>query len=188
VKYPEDDGFTWWRVYGWLGLLVGVPYSIFHGIHDPSLSAFYFFLAITVGLLCVFILKYSRVAFLFATILSLNPLLWIINGIYLKNRWQHPLVLTGRNQVTDDVVPDAPFTEHEVSNEYLSGIPPLSPLSIEPSNDDFRKAAEEVERGDYDKGSWERLYYETDGDLAKTRARYIGQRAKQLAKEAAPRG
>lgn len=31
-----------------------------------------------------------------ATIISVNPLVWIINGIYLKNRWCHPKVNNGQ--------------------------------------------------------------------------------------------
>ena len=42
------------------------------------------------------ILKFNKYAFLIATILSFNPLLWIINGIYLKNRWCHPRVNNGK--------------------------------------------------------------------------------------------
>lgn len=40
----------------------------------------------------ILILKFNKYAFLIATVLSLNPLLWIINGIYLKNCWCHPKV------------------------------------------------------------------------------------------------
>ena len=42
--------------------------------------------------LMIMILKLSKYAFLIATVISLNPLLWIINGIYLKNRWNHQKV------------------------------------------------------------------------------------------------
>ena len=181
----KDDGFTWWRVYGWLGLIVGVPYSIAMGVNDRDLAGMYFIFAAVGGFLCVFILQYSRAAFLWATILSLNPLLWIINGIYLKNRWNHPLVLKrlGKGHEECAAVPLSVEEKARNEGEASSPIAP-QPRSVEPSNDDFRLAAEEVDRGEYDKGFWERLYAEADGDLAKTRARYIAQRAKQLAKEA----
>jgi len=40
----------------------------------------------------ILILQFNKYAFLIATILSINPIAWIINGIYLKNRWNHPKV------------------------------------------------------------------------------------------------
>lgn len=185
----KDDGFTWWRVYGWLGLIVGVPYSIALGVNDRDLAGMYFIFAAVGGFLCVFILQYSRAAFLWATILSLNPLLWIINGIYLKNRWNHPLVLERLGKEQEESIAVSPSVEDKVGNDGKTGNPIAPPpRSLEPSNDNFRQAAEEVDRGEYDKGFWERLYAEADGDLAKTRARYIAQRAKQLAIEAVPQG
>lgn len=182
----KHDGFTWWRVYGWLGLIVGVPYSIALGVNDRDLSGLYFIFAAVGAFLCVFILKYSRAAFLWATILSFNPLVWIINGIYLRNRWNHPLVLKRLGNGQEEGVAVSPFTQEKASGMDSVSVPQVYPRSPEPSNDDFRRAAEEVDRSDYDKGLWERLYAEADGDLAKTRARYIAQRAKQLAKEAVP--
>ena len=44
------------------------------------------------SVLMIMVLKFNKYAFLIATILSLNPLLWIINGIYLKRRWKHPKI------------------------------------------------------------------------------------------------
>lgn len=47
--------------------------------------AFFFIL---MGLVGVGVIKRMRVAFIIHTILSLNPILWVINGIYIKNRWK----------------------------------------------------------------------------------------------------
>lgn len=47
-------------------------------------------------------------------------------------------------------------------------------------NQSFAAASEEVESGKIDKGLWARLYAETDGDEAKTKARYIKFRASQI--------
>jgi len=41
-----------------------------------------------VGVAGVFVLKRSRQAYLWLTILLFMPLLWIINGVYLSNRWK----------------------------------------------------------------------------------------------------
>lgn len=177
----KDLSFRWWKIYGWLGLVVGVPYSIVMGFSSHSLSGLFFLLAILTGFISVFILQYNRAAFLWATILSLNPLLWIINGVYLKNRWNHPAVLEGSLKIKESV-PEIKPTE---KSEAKDSVPQPITRSVVPSDDDFRLAGEEVDRGDYEKGLWERLYAETDGDLGKTRARYVGRRAAQIASRSA---
>ena len=87
----EDEltGFTWWQIWGWMGLILGDLY-LFSSIEImPELTII---LIILNTILMVMILKFNKYAFLIATLLSFNPLLWIINGIYLKNRWHHPKV------------------------------------------------------------------------------------------------
>ncbi len=179
----EDGGFVWWRIYGWLGLIVGVPYMVFLGVTAVRFSGLYFMAAAVGGFINVFILQYSRTAFLWATILSLNPLLWIINGIYLKKRWNHPKVLQGSGKAMEvqayPTSSDTPLTQDSAPPPPSKPIPP----SVGPSNEDFRLAAEEVDRGDYDRGLWERFFAETDGDLGKTRARYVARRAAQIASQ-----
>lgn len=82
----NEIGFAWWTTWGWLGLTFGNLYliSIFSSYDKIGIGMFFIntFLMIAV-------LNYNKYAFLVATIISLNPLLWIINAIYLKNRWQH---------------------------------------------------------------------------------------------------
>ena len=46
-------------------------------------------------------------------------------------------------------------------------------------DDDYAEAAREIEAGTLDRGLWERLFHEADGDVQKTRARYIGHRVRQ---------
>lgn len=85
----NDIGFQWWIISAWLSLILGNIYII--GTLRETLVLAIIFLAINTILL-VLVLKFNKYAFLIATILSLNPILWIINGIYLKNRWKHPKV------------------------------------------------------------------------------------------------
>ena len=88
-EYKNDIGFTWWEVCAWLGLAIGNPYTLF-ALRDMIELAV--ILMVINSVLMVMILRFNKYAFLVATILSLNPLLWIINGIYLKRRWRHPKV------------------------------------------------------------------------------------------------
>nr|BAJ06919.1 hypothetical protein [uncultured bacterium] len=82
-------GFKWWQIWAWLGLTIGNLYTFGVLSEQVGLAVF---LIILNSILMIMILKFNKYAFLIATILSLNPLLWIINGIYLKNRWNHPKV------------------------------------------------------------------------------------------------
>ncbi len=87
----NDISFQWWTIWAWLGLIVGNILILFQGTDDNFLGFALFVMAIN-SFVCVMILKFNKYAFLFATILSLNPLFWIINGVYLKKRWHHPKV------------------------------------------------------------------------------------------------
>lgn len=85
----NELGFTWWKIWAWIGLTLG-NLTIFLRFQEEIP------LAITLIVICtilnVMILKLNKYVFLIATILSINPIIWIINGIYLKNRWNHPMV------------------------------------------------------------------------------------------------
>lgn len=88
-EYKKDIGFQWWVVWAWLGLTLGNIYTLFSLRNMMGLAVI---LTVINSVLMVMILRFNKYAFLVATILSLNPLLWIINGIYLKRRWRHPKV------------------------------------------------------------------------------------------------
>lgn len=92
VKPLEKKDYLWWDAWPWLGISFSNVYmlDVFNGNEKWAL--------ILIGIntvLMIFVWMYNKYAFLIATILSLNPLLWIINGIYLKNRWCHPKVNKG---------------------------------------------------------------------------------------------
>lgn len=104
-KPMKDLGFGWWKAYGWLGLILGNGYIAgffdFNGgpvkssTEDPRFIVVLGLMAIyTVTMILV--LRFNKFAFLLATILSINPILWGINGMYLKNRWNHPKVNGGK--------------------------------------------------------------------------------------------
>jgi hypothetical protein len=202
----KDPGFVWWHIWGWLGLLVGVPLLVMVGLSADRFNGWYLGWAAINGFVHIFVLQFSRSAFLFSTIASLNPLVWIINGIYLRNRWRHPRVLAGsgidalaskpeelKGKVPTHSLPHGAadqttprVTEGPGSGEVTLPGTPATPSTgsgrplASPADHHYRVAAEEVDAGLYDKGLWERLFSESDGDLAKTRARYIGRRALQL--------
>jgi hypothetical protein len=86
--------FTWWDTWGWLGLILGTLISI-PLIQDNTTLGFS--ILIVNAILMIMVLNYNKYAFLIATILTFNPLLWVINGIYLKNRWNEPKLNVNKN-------------------------------------------------------------------------------------------
>lgn len=97
-----EVGFSWWQIWAWLGLTLGNLYMVVTLFHEMVGLAT--ILIIMNSILMVMILRFNKYAFLVATILSLNPIVWIVNGIYLKNRWNHPKVNgePGEDSVADN--------------------------------------------------------------------------------------
>ena len=89
-EYLVKSEFSWWRIYGFFILIVWNLFAIL-GAKEVLVVEAKIAVVISNTILGVLILKHNKYAFLIATILS-GPLFWIINGIYLKNRWNHPLL------------------------------------------------------------------------------------------------
>lgn len=171
----DDVGFTWWLIWSWLcivgGSLTVITVASSTGYHTSGGVVFLGFICAALNLMVgMFMLHYNRTAFLVMTILSLNPLVWIINGVYLKNRWNHPLVKAG--STPERRATQQPVTAAPKKTDFAA--PALSVQA--PTNDDYQYAAEELDTGYIDKGLWARLFSETDGDENRTRARYIKER------------
>jgi len=92
TQYKKDIGFQWWVVWAWLGLTLGNLYVLITLREIRELIGLAVIFIAVNSVLMIMVLKFNKYAFLIATILSLNPLLWIINGIYLKRRWKHPKI------------------------------------------------------------------------------------------------
>lgn len=82
-------GFVWWDTYGWLGIILGG--AAIAAIFDRNALAALALVSLNTGLM-VLVIRKNKYAFLLSTLISLNPILWIANLIYLKNRWDHPEV------------------------------------------------------------------------------------------------
>lgn len=143
--------------------------------------------------LAILTLRRSRLAFLLLTIISINPILWIINGIYLKNRWielskkQNLVDISATDFSTESLKNNAenniddfqrsPPKENVISEKSTSKIS----LSTNVSNDHFAQAYSELEDGKQDKGLWARCYAKTNGNEAQAKAAYLNYRAEALA-------
>ena len=109
INNNNELGFTWWNIWAWLGLTLGnlMIIGVLSDITDVIGIALGFIINTILNIL---ILKYNKYAFLIATVLSFNPLYWIINGIYLKNRWYHPKVNKDQTDLT---------TINRIENSYI---------------------------------------------------------------------
>lgn len=94
-EYKDNSylGFGWWKVYTYL-LIIGL---FILGVNNSIDSDWKKAILIINIISIIFMLKYNKYAFLTSTIFSLNPLIWLINGIYLRNRWNHPKVNSKEN-------------------------------------------------------------------------------------------
>ena len=80
AKHPKSLPFKWGYWMGMLCFLIPLVMAIDNTMLALVLAPIYF----PVG---IFVSRRQRWALVTATILSINPLLWIINTIYIRNRW-----------------------------------------------------------------------------------------------------
>jgi hypothetical protein len=93
-EHPDVKPYAWGYYIGLMGSLSGTAVAILQFIaasktygnrSDTFILLGIFFLVTAV--VHIFIVKRNKWAWIVGIILQLNPILWIINGIYLKNRW-----------------------------------------------------------------------------------------------------
>lgn len=178
----EEIGFQWWVVWAWLGLTLG-NLLVLGQLHNMIGLAL--FLIVINSVLMIMILRFNKYAFLVATIISLNPILWIVNGIYLKRRWQHPKVniASSKPEPNDEqtVSQDVPITQQSKI------LPPLpsKPDEISPSEEEkiYEQAGDEIGSDTLKKGLWAKSLAESDGNEGIAKARYIRSRSQQLLRD-----
>lgn len=93
-KYPELKPYTWGYYVGWMGMLGWSAIGILQLIAASNAYGGRSGTLVVLGVVSLvaaiahfFIIRRNKWAWVIGIILQLNPVLWIINGIYLKNRW-----------------------------------------------------------------------------------------------------
>lgn len=93
-KHPKLKPYAWGYFIGWTGMLSGSAFSILHfaAASETYGSRSDIFevlgvLSLVTAIAHFFIIKRNKWAWVIGIILQVNPILWIINSIYLKNRW-----------------------------------------------------------------------------------------------------
>lgn len=95
-KHPSSRPFMWGYFVSLTGMLNAVfnlwlllwPLTLMdspniHEVPHPELL-----LAIPVGFVYYLMFKRNRIAWIIGTIMTMNPIVWVINSIYLKHRWK----------------------------------------------------------------------------------------------------
>jgi hypothetical protein len=93
-KHPNMKPYKWGYYIGWMGTLGGAPLAVLQFIAASktygSSAEIHVWLGVVLilgAIAHIFVLKRNKWVWIAAIILQLNPILWIVNGVYLKNRW-----------------------------------------------------------------------------------------------------
>ena len=90
--YPDYQDYKWGYFMGVGSMVYGTLYSLFYffifisvsvGLQDIVILLAIFLIPVILG---YFVCKKSKQAMIWGTILSINPIIWIINYFYIKNR------------------------------------------------------------------------------------------------------
>lgn len=83
--------YTWGYYSGWISMIIGgelIVISLFSfSVGETDGVMLLFMGAGVLALLGYGVIKRNAIAWILLIIISFNPVCWIINGIYLKNRW-----------------------------------------------------------------------------------------------------
>lgn len=96
-KHPELKPYKWGYFTGWMGVLNGIEVAILACLFFWDTYDYYpnnhdlYVLLLVLGIIAAisgtFILKRNKWGWVIGLIMQFNLIMWIINGIYLKNRW-----------------------------------------------------------------------------------------------------
>ena len=94
TREPDASPFAWGYYFGYLSIWTALPVvALFMPANTEGRSfalislaviVVWTFAVVTSG---IFILDRSRIAWVIGTLLSLNPVIWIVNAIYGAKRW-----------------------------------------------------------------------------------------------------
>ena len=169
--------------------MVGTPFCL---LQFDSLGALAVLLAAVNTVLCVYLLKLSRIAFIVLTVISLNPILWVAHWIYLRNRWDDPRILENSNKQAPSPA-EVPLQDNSaavlqtstVKNVGLAG--GVGQLTHSPEDTDtdqeemlWERAMREVESDLRRPGLWAKCFAEAHGAESAAKARYISARVGEM--------
>ncbi len=119
AEEKHSSGFVWWNIWGILGLTV-TNFLLIGNLQEYLTGKQLLSLLIFNTVLHIIVLMKNKYAFLISTILS-GPLMWIINGVYLKHRWDHQVLNKGKELKAEN----STKTNKALSNKLLSFVSKL---------------------------------------------------------------
>lgn len=197
-------GFGWWTFSGWTTLILGTLLCL---AQWQDLGGLAWLLALASVVLGAMIITFSRTAFIIATILSINPILWVINGIYIRNRWNDPRVMENRSaagtepgrETTDQVerfeqvkgalertpVAGAPLPlTRNLPVKATKGATPTVSLIEQAEEDMWAAALAEENSPNRRQGLWAKCFSESGGVESAAKAAYMATRVSEMKVEA----
>lgn len=200
VKQGQGQlGFGWWTFSGWASLIVGTLICLGQW---KDLGGFAFVLAaVNIGL-SMMIIRFSKAAFVIATVLSINPIIWIINGIYIRNRWNDPRVMENKGaEATGDgtegteqagrmeqrnepwVSTPVPVAAQTASVQTQSPTP-AEDLNVQSEEEMWAAAMAEESSANRRQGLWAKCFGESGGVESAAKAAYMAARVEEMTAEA----
>jgi len=137
-RHPSAMGFKWGYFTGFRILFVAIillPFLVLAALSrdltEDEVLSFSFLVIVVLLVPGIFILCRHRWAWILYTVCSMNPVLWIINGTYIKNRWKE---LREESSVTPSSTGSKPETPRPAPAVAASPPPiPTVPLTkLEP--------------------------------------------------------
>lgn len=92
-RHPNKRGYRWGFYFAIISFIISLVIGLFLEWGTPGLVV----CGLIYGALGWFFAKRQRWAWIALTLLSFNPIAWLINSIYLRKRWTEDLVATAAN-------------------------------------------------------------------------------------------
>jgi hypothetical protein len=148
ARLPHTRPYKWGFYMGWMGILCApialllLSLTVMHGEDADIFGVFVMGVWFLAHSVCgFFIVRRKQWAWVVGTILLLNPIAWIINGIYARNRWKEFAEEAG-----DFPLPSVPHPD-----ATTPAVPPSLPTSA-PGNEVFFVAIRGQRQGPYTLG------------------------------------
>lgn len=168
-RTPGKRRYQWGFFLGYSLIVIGVAsWAMVFVVERIEFRVLWSVLPTVVIATGVFVVKRRRWAWIVATVLTANPLLWIANYFYGRNRWDE---FAQDGPRSGQFGSDQPRSEPKITGK--PGLDMAAPRLHQPSKEDYARALDEIESAKVDRGLWAQALAETDGDLQKAKARYI---------------
>lgn len=121
-KNPGKKPYAWGFFTGLCGIASSAIWALYGILSlgkswNPAGAWFLIAYALAMGGSGLYVIKRRKFAWIANTILQLNPILWLINGFYARNRWSEFSTLSQVGEPTRDPAPPGFDSLHDLGGE-----------------------------------------------------------------------